>query len=183
MARNIWTQAGRIALNPDKENLPSIPKTATRSTLREFSAYDLPSVEALVKYFHAAAGFPVKDTWLKAIKNGNYESWPGLTYQNARKYCPSADDTLKGHLVQTRQGVRSTKPKVQQQATPEPASTTNDLHITVAPISKLYTDDTGRFPTRAQSGNQYIMIAFHTPTNAILVAPFKSRKYVHRMEA
>ncbi len=109
--------------------------------------YDLPSVEALVKYFHASAGFPVKDTWLRAIKNNNYVAWPGLTYENARKYCPSADETLKGHLVQTRQGVRSTKPKVQQISTPEPASTTNDLHLTVEPISKLYTDDTGRFPT------------------------------------
>ena len=145
--------------------------------------YDLPSVEVLVKYFHAAAGFPVKDTWLKAIKNKNYVSWPGLTYENARKYCPSADDNLKGHLVQTRQGIRSTKPKVQHQSCPEPVSTTNDLHLTVEPISKLYTDDTGCFPTRAQSGNQYIMIAFHTPTNAILVAPFKSRKDFHRMEA
>ena len=104
----------RIALNPDKENLPSIPETATRSTLQAFSAYDLPNVETLVKYFHAAAGFPVKDTWLKAIKNNNYASWPGLTYENARKYCPSADETLKGHLVQTRQVIRSTKPKVQQ---------------------------------------------------------------------
>ena len=27
------------------------------------------------------------------------------------------------------------------------------------------------------------MIAFHTPTNAILVAPFKSRKDTHRLEA
>jgi hypothetical protein len=53
----------------------------------------------------------------------------------------------------------------------------------VEPISKLYTDDTGSFPTRAQSGNQYIMIAFHTPSNAILVAPFKSRKDVHQLEA
>jgi hypothetical protein len=50
----------RISLNPDKENLPSIPETATRSTLQAFSAYDIPSVEALVKYFHAAAGFPSK---------------------------------------------------------------------------------------------------------------------------
>ena len=136
-----------------------------------------------MKYFHAAAGFPAKDTWIKAIKNNNYASWPGLTSEKAAKYCPSADKTLKGHLVQTRQGVRSTKPKVQQISNPAPASTTNDLHLTVEPISKLYTDDTGRFPTRAQSGNQYIMIACHTPTNAILVAPFKSRKDVHRMEA
>ena len=82
----------RIALSPEKGNLAPIPATATRSTLQAYSAYDLPSVEALVKYFHAAAGFPVKDTWLKAIKNNNYVSWTGLTYKNARKYCPSADN-------------------------------------------------------------------------------------------
>jgi hypothetical protein len=79
----------RIALNPDKENLPSIPETATRSTLRAFSAYDLPSVEALVKYFHTAACFPVKDIWLKAIKNKNYASWPGFIYvQKCKKILP-----------------------------------------------------------------------------------------------
>ena len=65
----------------------------------------------LVIYFHAAARYPVRDTWLKAIKAGNYDSWPGLTYINATKYCPSADETIKGHMVQTRQGVQSTKPK------------------------------------------------------------------------
>ena len=69
-------------------------------------------MEALVIYFHAAAGYPVRDTWLKAIKAGNYDSWPGLTYINATKYCPLADKTIKVHMVQTRQGVRSTKPKI-----------------------------------------------------------------------
>ena len=85
--------------------------------------------------------------------------------------------------MQNRQGIRSTKTKVQQQDRPKPVPNTNNLHFTVEPMSKLYTDDTGRFPTRARSGNQYIMIAFHTSTNTILVAPFKSRKDVHRMEA
>ena len=68
-------------------------------------------MEALVVYFHAAAGYPVRDTWLKAIKAGNYDSWPGLTYINTTKYCPLADETIKSHMVQTLQGVRSTKPK------------------------------------------------------------------------
>ena len=63
------------------------PESKTVS-LAAFSAYDLPSVAALVRYFHAVAGYPVKDTWLKAIKNGFYETWPGLTYANANKYCP-----------------------------------------------------------------------------------------------
>ena len=49
--------------------------------------------------------------------------------------------------------------------------------------SKLYTDDTGRFPIKARSGNQYLMVAYHCDSNAILVAPFKTRKYKHRLEA
>ena len=84
------------------------------ATLEAFSAYDLPSVEALVIYFHATAGYPVRDMCIKAFNAGNYESWPGLTYNNATSYCPLADDTIKGHMVQTRQGVRSTKPKQPQ---------------------------------------------------------------------
>ena len=66
-------------------------------------------MEALVRYTHAAAGFPVKSTWLKAIKHGNYNSWPGLTYNNAAKYFPESVETIKGHMVQSSQEVRSTK--------------------------------------------------------------------------
>ena len=58
---------------------------------------------------HAAAGFPVQSTWLKAIKNGNFKSWPGLTYNNAEKYCPQSMETIKGHMIQSSQGVRPTK--------------------------------------------------------------------------
>ena len=53
---------------------------AQQSTLKAFSAYDLPIVEALIRYFNAAAGFPVRDTWLKEIKAGKFTPWPGLTY-------------------------------------------------------------------------------------------------------
>ena len=35
------------------------------------TVYDLPSSGQTVQYLHAAAGFPVKDTWIKAIKAGN----------------------------------------------------------------------------------------------------------------
>ena len=73
---------------------------------------DLPSIGALVGFYHACAGFPVKHTWLKAIKAGNYNSLPGLTYANAARYCPDSDETIKGHLAQQCQNVRSTKPKL-----------------------------------------------------------------------
>ena len=63
---------------------------------------------------HAAAGFPVKSTQLKAIKNGNFETWPGLTYSNADNYFTHEVENIKVNMVQSLQGVRSTKEKRHQ---------------------------------------------------------------------
>ena len=49
------------------------------------------------------------------------------------------------------------------------------------PLSKLFTDDTGRFPVRARSGNQYVMIAFHADGNLILQQAFKTKSDRHRI--
>ena len=121
---------------------------------------------------HTAAGFPVKSTCLKAIKKGSFESWPGLTYTNAAKYFPHSVETLKGHMVQLSQGVRSTKKNKHQannnkkkpiQGTLDkkseaedipPPRKTQELHIWDQPISKIYTDDCGRLPIRSRSGNE-----------------------------
>ena len=161
-----------------------MPHGADRTTLQEYSAYDLPSVAALIRYFHAAAGYPVRSTWLKAVGSGNYSTWPGLTLANTTKYCPTATATLLGHLVQKRQGVRSTKIKaptsLQQQQHILPQVKSNELHVFVTPIRKLYTDDKGRFLVHARSGNRYIMIAYHYDANLILAEPFSSRKDAHR---
>ena len=73
-----------MSLLPDKTCTTDITAPNTQqSTLKTFSAYNLPRVEDLIRYFHAAAGFPVRDTWLRAIKAGNFDLWPGVTYQNA----------------------------------------------------------------------------------------------------
>ena len=50
--------------------------------------------------------------------------------------------------------------------------TSNEIHIRVQHISKLYTDDTGKFPVRLRSGNQYIIVTYHCDSNAILAVPF-----------
>ena len=60
---------------------------------------------------------------------------------------------------------------------------TQEIHIWDHPISKLYTDDYGRFPIRSRSGNEYIMIAYNCDSNTILQAPFVNRKYKHRIRA
>ncbi len=60
---------------------------------------------------HTVCGYPVKSTWLKAIKAGNYVGWLMLTELNVKKYYPETIETAKGHLTQTRKKVWSTKVK------------------------------------------------------------------------
>ena len=48
---------------------------------------------------------------------------------------------------------------------------------------QLFTDDTGRSHPRASSGNQYIMVALHSTSNAILVHPFASKHDSHHIPA
>ena len=60
-----------ISLQPGESNLPKMPHNEKNTTLEAYSAYDLPSVEALIPYFHATAGYPVRSTWLKSISAGN----------------------------------------------------------------------------------------------------------------
>ena len=148
---------------------------------------------------HAAAGFPVNSTWLRAIKHGNYNSWPGLTYNNAAKYFSQSVETIKCHMVQSSQVVRYTKNtkhkknnnqieksqetiQQQQQSDTEeilPQQKTKEIHIWDQPISKLYTEYCGRFPIRSISGNEYIMIYYHYDSNTILQALFFNGKEKH----
>ena len=56
----IW----RMSLLTNPEDVPPLSSgpAAHKTSLKDFSAYDLLSVEALVPYFHEAAGFPVRNT-------------------------------------------------------------------------------------------------------------------------
>jgi hypothetical protein len=60
---------------------------------------------------HAVCGYPVKSTWLKAIKAGNYVGWPMLNERNVQKHYSKTIETAKGHLNQTRKNVCFTKAK------------------------------------------------------------------------
>jgi hypothetical protein len=142
----------------------------------------------LVGFYHACLGFPVKQNWLNAIKAGNCDTFEGLTYSNAARYCPDANETIMGHLAQQRQNVRSTKPKSTLPASlavpPPPVAThSNQVFVVTKLLSKLFTNDTGRLPVRARSGNQYVMIAFHANGNLILQQTLKSKSNCHPIAA
>ena len=68
-----------------------------------------------MRYYHAAAGFPTKPTWLKAINNGHYSSWTGLTAALVRKHYPEAMETRRGHGHKIQSNLRSTKKMLKEE--------------------------------------------------------------------
>lgn len=67
--------------------------------------YELTSTEKATWYLHVAAGFLMRATWLKAIRVGNYATWPMIIVKNINKFFPKSDEMQKGHMRQTKQGV------------------------------------------------------------------------------
>ena len=57
------------------------------------NVYEVKTKPELVRYYHAAAGFPTKPSWLAAIRNNHYKSWPGLDATIALKYFPESHKT------------------------------------------------------------------------------------------
>jgi hypothetical protein len=137
-----------------------------------------------------AAGFPTKPSWLKAIKNKQYASWPGLTWEAVNKHFPKSKETLKGHGRKTRSGLQSTKIPAQinnndkdnTKAThfPCPLIKQKEAIIRTYDLSNkaeclMYTNQTGQFPTKSSRGHQYIMVLIKIDSNAILVKAMKNR--------
>ena len=60
--------------------------------------YTLPLIKQAIRYLHAAVGFPMKDSWIKAIKNGNYVTWPGLTVETVNRHFLESVETQQGNM-------------------------------------------------------------------------------------
>jgi hypothetical protein len=148
---------------------------------REHSAhnvYEHKSIQATITHLHACCFSPVTDTWLKAIQNGHFATWPSVTVENVREYLSKSDATSKGHMNQIRQNIRSTQPAVDHPAQ-EPDMVQEDkcnyIYAPVMETNQIYTDFTGRFPTTSLSGNKYILIFYDYDSIIFLSAPMKNR--------
>ncbi len=110
MVQNLNTDT--IIFNrPPTEFLPN--RLPTEEAI--YNVYELKTTPELVRYHHAAAGFPTKPQWIAAIKNKQYALWPGLSVEAVRRHFPESDETHKGHGRKTPSGLRSTKPKEQHE--------------------------------------------------------------------
>jgi hypothetical protein len=147
----------------------------TRESDTLYNVYELPTIGQSIRYLHAAAGFPTKSTWLKAIRHGNYSTWPLISVKNVNKYFPESEETQQGHMKNQRQGVRSTK-QPPQAITQCPTPTDQTIFLkTYDTQNTIYTDQTGKFPHFSSRGNRYQMILYHVATNSIWVEAMRNK--------
>ena len=106
----------------------------------------------LAQYFHAAAFSLVKSTFLAAINNGHFTSWPGLFAGLISKHLPQSPFTLKGHLDQEQKNLCSTQSHQESLDDIHPNQEQNSYNILATIIntnqktSKSYSNQTGCLP-------------------------------------
>ena len=152
----------------------------------------------LAQYLSGAMFNPAKSTLVRAVRKKHLITFPGLTTNLISKHLPKSLATSKGHLDQEFKNLRSTKtiklpdiPDVYDEdiePIQEPNNTkTNDIMCSIMDSSELrsksYSDQTGKFPIKSASGNQYIFVMYHYDTNSIHATPIKSRHTTHITEA
>ncbi len=131
-----------------------------------------------MRYHHASTGFPVTDTWIKAIKAGNYNTWPTITPATVQRHFPESNETQKGHMNKQRQGVRSTRVLAETTDVKNiPAlPKMKDIYIKIYNATKtMHSNQTGRFPATSSRGNEYIMVSVEVDGNYIDAEPMKNK--------
>ena len=152
----------------------------------------------LAEFLHAACFAPTKSTFIKAINNNHFVSWPGINPELISKHLPINESTIKGHMTRERANLQSTKQPTTTTTVRGlddievkrrnddyfPSSETPNVKmnevafqlISTSQTEKAYMDLTGQYPTKSARGNQYILVAYNYDANAILAEPIKNRQ-------
>ena len=185
--REATTKLWVLPLDPDTPTQHWPYQTEESNEEYAANAYQMTSKASLIKYLHQCLFCPPKLTLLKAIRNNQLTTWPGLTTEAVEKYLPNhAPATDKGHMRRQRKGIRSTKMKksletiehTRDMTPPVEREKMNQLFSFVGMVDKkdgtIYVDNTGNFPITSVDGMKAIYILYDWTTNAILATPIKT---------
>jgi hypothetical protein len=168
---------------PTSSPAPSRPQNQINAIIRK----DISKTQ-LVQYLYGCCGSPVVTTWIKAIKNGNFITWPGLDTLSIEAHLPKSIDSAKGHLDQERKNLQSTRVQLPTTSSEDddnffpspdiPNVKTFEACAQVVPFvakNTAYHDLTGRFPHRSSRGNEYLLIVYDYDSNSILHCALKNK--------
>ena len=74
------------------------------------NAFAMATNPYLAMYYHRAAFYLVPTTFISAINNVNFSTWPGLIAELISKHMPKSLATSKGHKKIARKNRMSTRP-------------------------------------------------------------------------
>eukprot|EP00804_Cyclotella_cryptica_P030118 CCRYP_009530-RA/>CCRYP_009530-RA protein AED:0.27 eAED:0.27 QI:0/0/0/1/0/0/5/0/696 len=142
------------------------------------NVYELPSTKEVVRFLHAALGYPKKATLLTAAQRGNFVTFPGLTPENINRHFPESDETQRG--ISGRQG-KVIDEDALLGAQIQPGVKHKDVYLRVFDATKkpMYSDQTGRFPITSARGNKYIMLNREKQRNSRSIPKDFSTMEVH----
>jgi hypothetical protein len=124
---------------------------------------------------HAALISPAIVPWLDSIM-------PAWAFQSSKQLgaTPSKPGTTTPSMASPTPMQPGTVRMLTKRFLPPPiAMPSNQSFVATQLLSRLFTNNTGRFPARAHSDNQYVMIAFHADGNLILQQTFKTKSDCH----
>jgi hypothetical protein len=177
---------------------PTITPGATANAAIHPSNHNTPA--DLVAFYHAALWSPTLATLKAAMQKQYLPPLPGLSLTTLKKYPPSLEATVMGHLDNRRKNTQSTKRPPHREATspaalmaeqedfyPPSEAPNTRTHLCYIAASEpkhiVYSDQTGRLPYASTMGNQYVLVAYDHDSNFIFMRPIKSRKSQHLLEA
>jgi hypothetical protein len=164
------------------------------------ATFSAPLKATALQHIHASLFSPATQTWVKAVANQHFATWPQFTTKEIKTLLPKSTATAMGHLDQQRKNIRSTKriPKLKakravedtegiedtnpQQAQPSNTGFASLVEVT-EPTHKSYSDLTGRFPIHSTHGNLYVLVLYLYDANAILVEPLRNRSDSEQLRA
>jgi hypothetical protein len=80
------------------------------------ATYSAPLKATALQHVHASLFSPATQTWIKAVNNHHFTTWPPFTPKDISKLLPKSIATTLGHLDQQRKNIRSTKRKPRAKA-------------------------------------------------------------------
>ena len=152
-------------------------REGTKPSIKHAKTITFKSVFTLINHHHLCLGAPPIKSWLSAINKGWLTSFPGLAAARVNHYCDEKLLTSKGHLKPQRQHVQPTSPKFRNKKLAISTHEVQDLK------NLMGMDGTGRHPITSASGMQHMLVFIDHNSNCIRIAPIKSRKSEHLVEA
>ena len=143
------------------------------------SAINVTSTKSdLAAFLRGTVFSPTLSTFLRAIKQGHFTTWPGLTHNLISKFLPKSMATSKGHLRRQQLHIQSTSipltTSLDVAPTPEPGNPTTHAAFTTIVDTKesgrSYSDQTGQSPVISSKGNKYVFVLYDYDSNANLAS-------------